>query len=100
MTVVFNLELQISISLVAGFVQIDTDPAGAGMADHGPFGPSFAAEEVADVIEALLDVYRRERSAGEAFVDTMRRLGTAPLRAATDAVRQATAQHPAEKAEA
>ena len=63
-------------------------------------GPSFAAEEVADVIEALLDVYRRERSAGEAFVDTMRRLGTAPLRAATDAVRQATAQHPAEKAEA
>ena len=63
-------------------------------------GPSFAAEEVADVIEALLDVYRRERSAGEAFVDTMRRLGTAPLRAATDAVRQATAQHTAEKAEA
>ena len=63
-------------------------------------GPSFAAEEVADVIEALLDVYRRERSAGEAFVDTMRRLGTAPLRAATDAVHQATAQHPAEKAEA
>ena len=48
-------------------------------------GPSFAAEEVPDVIEALIEVYRRERSAGERFVDTMRRLGTAPLRAATDA---------------
>jgi len=63
-------------------------------------GPAFAAEEVADAIEALVAVFRRERAAGEAFVDTMRRLGTAPLRAATDAVRHATAQQQPESAEA
>jgi len=54
-------------------------------------GPSFAADEVPDVIEALIDTYRRERSGGEHFVDTARRLGTAPFRAATDAVRRSTA---------
>jgi sulfite reductase (NADPH) hemoprotein beta-component len=61
-------------------------------------GPSFAAEEVPDVIEALVDVYRRERQAGERFVDTVRRLGVAPLRAATDAVRGETAQPVSEPA--
>ena len=55
-------------------------------------GPSFAAEEVPDVIEAVIDTYRRERRAGERFVDTARRLGTPPFRAATDAVRRATAR--------
>jgi len=54
-------------------------------------GPSFAAEEVPDVIEALIDTYRRERQPGEPFIDTSRRLGTAPFRAAADAVRRATA---------
>jgi sulfite reductase (NADPH) hemoprotein beta-component len=55
-------------------------------------GPSFAADEVPDVIEALIEVYRRERAAGELFVDTVRRLGLPTLRAATDAVRRSTAQ--------
>jgi sulfite reductase (NADPH) hemoprotein beta-component len=54
-------------------------------------GPSFAADEVPDVIEALIDVYRRERKPGEHFVDTARRLGTPPFRAAADAVRRSTA---------
>jgi sulfite reductase (NADPH) hemoprotein beta-component len=54
-------------------------------------GPSFAADEVPDVLEALIDTYRRERSDGERFVDTARRLGTAPFRAAADAVRRSTA---------
>ena len=54
-------------------------------------GPSFAADEVPDVLEALIDVYRRERRGGERFVDTARRLGVAPFRAATDAVRRSTA---------
>jgi sulfite reductase (NADPH) hemoprotein beta-component len=54
-------------------------------------GPSFAAEEVPDVIEALIETYRRERLPGELFVETSRRLGTTPFRAATDAVRRATA---------
>lgn len=54
-------------------------------------GPSFAADEVPDVLEAVIDVYRRERQPGEHFVDTARRLGTAPFRAAADAVRRSTA---------
>jgi sulfite reductase (NADPH) hemoprotein beta-component len=58
-------------------------------------GPAFAADEVPDVIEAVLEVYRRERRDGERFVDTARRLGTAPFRTAADAVRHATARVPA-----
>jgi len=54
-------------------------------------GPSFAADEVPDVLEAVIDTYRRERQAGEHFVDTARRLGTLPFRAAADAVRRSTA---------
>jgi sulfite reductase (NADPH) hemoprotein beta-component len=55
-------------------------------------GPAFAAEEVPDVIEALIDVYRNERHANERFVDTVRRIGIPPLRRAADAVRRQTAQ--------
>ena len=54
-------------------------------------GPSFAAEEVPDVIQALIDTYRTQRAANERFVDTARRIGIAPFRAATDAVRRETA---------
>ena len=54
-------------------------------------GPSFAAEEVPDVIEAVIETYRRERQPGERFIDTSRRLGPLPFRAAADAVRRATA---------
>jgi sulfite reductase (NADPH) hemoprotein beta-component len=56
-------------------------------------GPSFAADEIADAIEAVIATYRRERIAGERFIDSVRRLGTAPFRAATDEVRLATAVH-------
>ncbi len=54
-------------------------------------GPSFAAEEVPDVLEALIDAYRRERQQGERFTDTARRLGPLPFRTAANAVRRATA---------
>ena len=56
-------------------------------------GPSFAADEIADAIEAVIATYRRERAAGERFIDSVRRLGVAPFRAATDEVRLATAVH-------
>jgi len=56
-------------------------------------GPSFAADEITDAIEAVIALYRRERAAGERFIDSVRRLGTAPFRAATDEVRLATAAH-------
>jgi sulfite reductase (NADPH) hemoprotein beta-component len=64
----------------------------AGPARPGKvIGPSFAADEVPDAIEALIDTYLRERTSGERFVHTARRLGVAPFRAATDAVRRSTA---------
>jgi len=55
-------------------------------------GPSFAADEIADAVEAVIDTYRRERQAGERFVDTVTRLGLPPFRAAADAVRRSTAR--------
>jgi sulfite reductase (NADPH) hemoprotein beta-component len=57
-------------------------------------GPSFAGDEVPDVIEAVIDTYLRERQAGERFIDTARRLGPLPFRHAADAVRRATAVTP------
>ncbi len=54
-------------------------------------GPSFAADEVPDVIEALVQTYRDERSACEHFIDTARRIGLAPYKAAANAVRRETA---------
>ena len=55
-------------------------------------GPSFAASEVPDVIEALLDTYRQQRTDGETFVATLRRTGPDAFKAAAHAVRTATAR--------
>jgi sulfite reductase (NADPH) hemoprotein beta-component len=55
-------------------------------------GPSFAADEVTDVIEAVVDTYRNERrSEAERFIDTVKRVGLAPFKVAANAVRRATA---------
>ena len=59
-------------------------------------GPSFAADEVPDAIEAVIEVYRAQRQAGEKFIDTARRLGPQPFRKAADAVRRSTAAVSAE----
>jgi sulfite reductase (NADPH) hemoprotein beta-component len=56
-------------------------------------GPSFAAEEVPDVIEAVVDVYRAQRLAGERFIDAVRRIGLPTFKAAADAQRHLTAAH-------
>ena len=57
-------------------------------------GPSFAADEVADVIEAILDAYRRERvtvnASTETFIATLRRLGAEPFKLAANAARVST----------
>jgi sulfite reductase (NADPH) hemoprotein beta-component len=53
-------------------------------------GPSFAADEVGDVIEALIDTYRSKRSAEERFIDTVKRVGIDPFKTAANAVRTAT----------
>ena len=61
-------------------------------------GPSFAADEIADAVEAVIETYRRERTPGERCVDSAARLGVTPFRAATDAVRQSTARETARAA--
>ena len=43
-------------------------------------GPSFAAQEMPDVIARLLAVYIARRFADERFVDTTRRLGVEPFK--------------------
>nr|WP_319563796.1 nitrite/sulfite reductase [uncultured Rhodoferax sp.] len=53
-------------------------------------GPSFAASEVTDVVEALLDTYRAQRLAGEPFIASVRRLGLEPFKQAANAVRHET----------
>ena len=54
-------------------------------------GPSFGASEVPDVIEALLDTYRRERQNGETFIATFKRVGIDTYKAAANQVRHSAA---------
>ena len=50
-------------------------------------GPSFTAAEVPEVIEAVLTTYRDTRSQGETFIDTLRRVGHDPFKAAANGAR-------------
>ena len=54
-------------------------------------GPSFAADEVPDAVEAVIATYLRQRRSGERFIETARRLGPLPFRHAADAVPRSTA---------
>ena len=54
-------------------------------------GPSFAADEVTDVLEAVIDTYRGSRAANERFIDTVKRIGLDPFKASANAVRRSTA---------
>ncbi len=63
-------------------------------------GPSFSSFEVPDVIEAILNTYKELRAATsdgqqEAFIETLRRVGQDPFKAAANAAR-----HPVEEAAA
>ncbi|MDB5947058.1 MAG: hypothetical protein JWQ33_2084 [Ramlibacter sp.] len=59
-------------------------------------GPSFSAAEVPEVIEAVLEAYRRERATAggkaETFIDTLRRVGIDPFKAAANGARFAEKQ--------
>jgi sulfite reductase (NADPH) hemoprotein beta-component len=50
-------------------------------------GPSFSALEVPDVIEAVLTTYRDLRVSGEPFINTVRRVGLDPFKAAGNSAR-------------
>ncbi len=54
-------------------------------------GPSFAADEVADALEAVIETYKTQRAANERFIDTVRRIGIEPFKAPANAVRRSTA---------
>ena len=55
-------------------------------------GPSFAANEVVDVIEAVLDVYTEKRISGEHFARTLDRVGFDTFKTVANAVRHTTAR--------
>ena len=50
-------------------------------------GPSFSAAEVPEVIEAVLDTYRRQREGRETFIATLRRVGADPFKLAANGAR-------------
>jgi sulfite reductase (NADPH) hemoprotein beta-component len=54
-------------------------------------GPSFAADEAADAVEAVIDTYRTRRAADERFIDTVRRVGIDAFKGPANAVRRSTA---------
>jgi sulfite reductase (NADPH) hemoprotein beta-component len=69
-------------------------PTGAGKV----VGPSFSSFEVPDVIEAILNTYKAlrqpEQGRDEYFIETLRRVGQDPFKAAANAAR-----HPAADAQ-
>ena len=73
----------------------DGSALSGGLASAVPgkvIGPSFAADEVADAIEAVIETYRGQRAANERFIDTVRRVGLDPFKTAANAVRRSTAK--------
>jgi sulfite reductase (NADPH) hemoprotein beta-component len=68
-----------------------------GARDNGPampgkvIGPAFTAEDVPDVVEALIDAYRAQRAGGERFIDTYHRVGIDTFKRAANAARREAA---------
>ncbi len=55
-------------------------------------GPSFTADEVPEVIEAVLATYRDLRESGEPFIHTLQRIGQEPFKTAANRARISTAR--------
>jgi sulfite reductase (NADPH) hemoprotein beta-component len=65
------------------FYQLTLGGSGAEDASLGDvLGPALSADRVAPSVDQLVDVYLRERSPGERFLDTYRRVGLTPFKAA------------------
>ena len=65
------------------FFQLTLGGSGAEDASLGDvLGPAVAYDQVAPAIDALVDAYLRERQGAERFLDTYRRVGLAPFKAA------------------
>jgi sulfite reductase (NADPH) hemoprotein beta-component len=65
------------------FYQLTLGGSGEDDASIGQsLGPALPAERVAPAIDQLVEVYLRERTTGERFIDTYRRAGLAPFKEA------------------
>jgi sulfite reductase (NADPH) hemoprotein beta-component len=63
------------------FYQVSLGGSAARDASLGQIlGPSFAQEEMPNVISKVIDVYVENRSEDERFIDTFRRIGIAPFK--------------------
>ncbi|HEV7915151.1 MAG TPA: nitrite/sulfite reductase [Albitalea sp.] len=71
---------------------LDGSAISGGSQPGKAIGPSFAADEVPDVIEAVIDIYRHQRAANERFIDTVKRIGIDAFKSAANAQRRTTAQ--------
>ena len=67
----------------AEFYQVSLGGSSARDASLGQIlGPSFAQEQMADVIDKIIQVYVERRTEEEPFIDTFRRIGIDPFRSA------------------
>ncbi len=58
------------------FYQVSLGGSGSRDASLGKIlGPSFAQDDMPDVIEKLIDVYIEQRTEDERFIDTYQRIG-------------------------
>ena len=65
------------------FYQLTLGGSGAEDAALGDvLGPALAYDQVAPAIDSLVDAFLKERQGGERFLDTYRRVGLAPFKAA------------------
>jgi sulfite reductase (NADPH) hemoprotein beta-component len=63
------------------FYQLQLGGSGAEDASIGEIlGPAFGADEIADAVERVVDVYLERRQGSERFLDTVRRLGLEPFK--------------------
>jgi sulfite reductase (NADPH) hemoprotein beta-component len=63
------------------FYQLLLGGSGAEDASIGEImGPGFGEHEIADAVERVVNVYLKQRTPGERFLDTYRRLGMAPFK--------------------
>jgi len=76
----------------------DGSTRGPAAAPGRVVGPAFAADEIVDAVEAVLELYLAQRLDGERFADAVQRIGASGFRAATDSVRRSTARVPAHAA--
>ncbi|MFO6269724.1 nitrite/sulfite reductase, partial [Pseudomonas aeruginosa] len=65
----------------AEFYQVSLGGSSARDASLGQIlGPSFAQEQMADVIDKIIQVYVERRTEEEPFIDTFRRIGIDPFK--------------------